>query len=414
MAMLIDAVRAVITPDVVRGASQTIGEDPTAVQNTLNTAVPSVLAGALGQSSTLSGAERLRTMITDGRFGDAAGGVSRLIGGGPGADTALRSGEGVVSSLFGNRADRVYDALANAGGVRRNSASTLLSMVAPIVMSVLARKIASGNLDARGLMNMLSGERDAILRGLPPGLGRELGVDRVTAETHRPEEHVHERERVRSAEPRRVERTHVPHERARLRPLLFGGLAALALLFFLTRDRDRREERVEAPPAAEMPAPQPAPAPAPQPPMTQPAAPSAAQPAAPISELAVFLTSGTSARGPRSFLLEGIAFESGSARLTPESRSTINSVADVLVAHPNTQVRIEGHTDAQGDAGANRSLSLERANAVKQAMVARGVGAGQITTKGVGPDRPVASNDTETGRMQNRRTELVVIQRTNR
>ncbi|MGH7467176.1 MAG: DUF937 domain-containing protein [Longimicrobiales bacterium] len=409
MAMIIDMVRAVLTPDVVRGASNTIGEDPSAVQNTLNSAVPSILAGTLHQGSSPSGAERLFTMITDGRFStDTTSGINRLIGGGAGADAALKSGEGVVSNLFGAGSDRVTDAVANAGGVRRNSASTLLSMVAPIVMSVLARQVASGKLDARGLMSMLTGERDSIVRGLPPGLGRDLGLDRPAVETHRTTTRTVDREPVHYAEPKR-ERVHKTHERSRMRPLLIGGLAGLALLFFLTRNRDRREERAEAPPATELPTPAPAPAPAPVQPVT-PEVPAVAERAAPIGELAVFLTEG-SGQTPRNFLLEDVTFQSGSSNLTPASKNTVNTVADVLVAHPNTMVRIEGHTDNQGDAEQNRSLSLARANAVKAAMVARGVGAGQITTKGVGPDQPVASNDTDSGRTQNRRTELIVVQR---
>jgi outer membrane protein OmpA-like peptidoglycan-associated protein len=191
-----------------------------------------------------------------------------------------------------------------------------------------------------------------------------------------------------------------------MRPLLIGGLAGLALLFFLTRNRERRDVEVEVPPAAEMPATPPAATP--PPPVTTPETRALAQPAAPVSQLSGFLADATAGSTPRSFLLEGVDFRTGSAELSAASRNSINSVADVLEAHPNARVRIEGHTDSQGDAAANRTLSAERAEAVKQALVAGGAPASQITTEGVGGDRPVAPSATDA---QNNRIELVVIGR---
>jgi K(+)-stimulated pyrophosphate-energized sodium pump len=129
---------------------------------------------------------------------------------------------------------------------------------------------------------------------------------------------------------------------------------------------------------------------------------------APISSALEDYLGATSVEAGKRFVFDHLNFEFATSNLTPESLPTLDRVAEVLKAHPNTQILLEGHTDATGVASSNERLSRERANAVKAALVARGVSGDRIATAGVGQDRPIASNDTEEGRARNRRTELVV------
>jgi K(+)-stimulated pyrophosphate-energized sodium pump len=82
-----------------------------------------------------------------------------------------------------------------------------------------------------------------------------------------------------------------------------------------------------------------------------------------------------------------------------------------LKAYPNAQVQLSGYTDNTGDATANQTLSQQRADAVKASLVNSGVGGDRITTAGYGQDKPIASNDTEEGKAQNRRLEMTVTQK---
>ncbi|HET8941926.1 MAG TPA: OmpA family protein [Rudaea sp.] len=106
--------------------------------------------------------------------------------------------------------------------------------------------------------------------------------------------------------------------------------------------------------------------------------------------------------------LGDVLFEVDQAELKPGSARVMDKLARALMDDPNSSVEIDGHTDSTGSREHNLDLSLRRAMSVKNYLVAHGVDAGRITTKGLGPDYPVASNATPAGRQQNRRVEVTV------
>lgn len=111
-------------------------------------------------------------------------------------------------------------------------------------------------------------------------------------------------------------------------------------------------------------------------------------------------------KGARSVVLRGVTFLPGRATLTPQAREILRDVASQLVENPQYRVQISGHTDSQGTRLKNLKLSLARARTVETFLEANGVPPTQVTAKGFGPDVPVASNKTATGRAKNRRVEL--------
>lgn len=101
-----------------------------------------------------------------------------------------------------------------------------------------------------------------------------------------------------------------------------------------------------------------------------------------------------------------IEFETGSATLTPQGRTILDQMAGALAKMPNRTVEIIGHTDNSGNRASNIALSQSRADAVKGYLVTKGIASQQLTTTGVGPDQPIASNDSADGRARNRRIEF--------
>jgi len=108
------------------------------------------------------------------------------------------------------------------------------------------------------------------------------------------------------------------------------------------------------------------------------------------------------------WVLIGVNFDFNKASLRPESLPILSNAAEILLTHPDVNVEIAGYTDNIGSEKYNKKLSLERANAVKEFMVAKGVAANRMTTVGMGESDPVASNKTAEGRMLNRRIEFKV------
>ena len=109
-------------------------------------------------------------------------------------------------------------------------------------------------------------------------------------------------------------------------------------------------------------------------------------------------------------MLRGVNFDFNSSTIRPDSRPVLDQAATLLKANPGVQVLVEGYTDSIGSDEYNQALSLRRAEAVYRYLVNHGVDPERLTVEGFGKRSPVASNDTEAGRAQNRRVELHPVQ----
>lgn len=107
--------------------------------------------------------------------------------------------------------------------------------------------------------------------------------------------------------------------------------------------------------------------------------------------------------------LRNIFFNTASYELLPTSNAELDKLVKLMKANPTLRIELGGHTDNVGADAANLTLSQQRANAVRDHVVAQGVDGARITAKGYGETNPVATNDTEAGRALNRRTEVTVL-----
>jgi len=114
-------------------------------------------------------------------------------------------------------------------------------------------------------------------------------------------------------------------------------------------------------------------------------------------------------RDAQTIVLQNVNFEFNKATLTADAKSVLNDVAKGLVSQKDLRVEIAGHTDSKGSDAYNLNLSNGRAASVKSYLISQGVAPSQLVSKGYGEGQPVATNDTDAGRAQNRRVEFRVL-----
>ena len=408
---LLESVQNYLTPGVIHSASSLVGESESSTRQTMSGAVAGVLSGVTHMASSREGAGILTNMIRDGGFGNSLENVGSFLGGGSATTGILNTGQQLMGKIFGGNASAVADSVGKFGGVRSSSATKLMSLAAPLVMGVLGKRIATQKLDSSGLSNLLLSEKSDIAAATPSGISQLLSPGPTVVTSTRtttvaresdlssPSHLEHFAERTPA-----VERPVAPPpERTGMRwlPLALAALIALGLLWGLRGRRpggnvgdvtthaanavDRGLQQLTLPGGGNI----------------------SVAPGSINYNLAKFL-GDPSSQVPKTFVFDNLNFQAATTELTPESQPTVNNLASVLKAYPNSRVQLVGYTDNTGAPDANQTLSQNRADAVKSILVNQGVSADRITTQGQGQNNPVASNDSEDGRLRNRRTELVV------
>ena len=103
-----------------------------------------------------------------------------------------------------------------------------------------------------------------------------------------------------------------------------------------------------------------------------------------------------------------VNFAFNSAELTSSAKTNLDKLATVLINNPDTNINIYGHTDNKGTAQVNQKISENRANSVKNYLISKGIASSRMITMGRGFSEPIASNDTDAGRAQNRRVKFAI------
>ncbi len=106
--------------------------------------------------------------------------------------------------------------------------------------------------------------------------------------------------------------------------------------------------------------------------------------------------------------LADVLFATGKFELQPTAREALAKFSGIVIAHPGLKMQVEGYTDITGSDTFNQTLSENRANSVRAYLIAQGIDPTSVTAVGYGKSNPVASNDTATGRQQNRRVEIII------
>jgi OmpA-OmpF porin, OOP family len=111
----------------------------------------------------------------------------------------------------------------------------------------------------------------------------------------------------------------------------------------------------------------------------------------------------------KTYTLDNVYFDTGLATLKPSSYKALNDLAEVMLLKTTLVIEIAGHTDNTGTSDINKKLSQDRADAVRNYLIKKGIAANRLTAKGYGDTEPIADNTTDEGKAKNRRTEVRII-----
>lgn len=411
---LIDLAKNYLTSEIMGKLGGALGESPEHVEKAVGVGLPAILAGMLKKASSPSGAGGLSDMMKQEHPGlKEIGGLDGVLGNlgglleGSSMGPLLEYGKTILNALFGGNLNSILEMITKSSGMKSSSATSLLAMLAPMLMGLVKKHLGSQGLSASALTNLLMSQKDSIARLAPPGLSSALGLSSLS-------DLGGSAARAAADEGSALARWLLP----------LAGLAALLLAgFFLMRGTG------EEPPM---------PAVSTQPPKPKPEAdvgktvdssgrtlvetsrklvplalPGNAKLDVPEGSFLVGLVKSlenpTDATLPKTFILRGVTFGADGKTMSLESITTLEDIGIVLNAFKSAKVKIVAHTENTGDPAANKAKSLEQATAVKDALVRSGVSADRITAEGAGGDRPIASGDTSGDRAKNRRIELVIV-----
>ena len=455
---LIDLVQDQISGQLVKQASVMLGESESGITKSLGGVFPAVLGSLIIKGTDESTADSMFDLVKSvdpAILGNIGGATDDK------PDSIMNIGTGLLSSLMGDKLGGAVDLVSKLGGIKSGSAMSLFKMATPFLIGLISKKVASEGMGLSGFMSLLTDQKDSIGKMLPAGMGSLMGLSRLMGSAKDTPEGT-----VSSATSTVTGAASAVGSKASsvttatadvtksntngLFKWLIPALLILGAIYFVTQSKmcketavgnamgatlekgteltgdevgattDLATDTIEA--TGEL---------------AEDAGQDVAEGAQAIGDgvSAVFGNVNEAAKMPLSrisfaagslgtqmmdFINEGASgtptfsftnlnFESGSANFSGETGEEVGNLASILKAYPDVKVRIDAHTDSDGDEIANQKLSAARANAVKIRLEAGGIATDRIFAKGFGESSPIAENTTAEGKAENRRIEVTIV-----
>ena len=357
-ANLLSLAQDALGEDFSKLAGQFLGESQGSTQTALSSLLPAVIGGIAQKGATPQGASGLMSLINGANLDvSSLGNIAGLFGaGGTGVNALLKAGTGsLVPGLFGDKGGAIVNALSSYSGIKSSSATSLLAMVVPLVLTFLKKFMGEKSLDAKSLSSLLSSQGPNLQGMLDSRMSSALGfaspsaflgsLGGQAADTAKRAGAAVANGAGMAGSAAAAATTTTKSGLMRWLPWLIGA----AVLLFLWNLLSGKSTPPPAPaPTAAVTAPAPAPAPAP-------------------AMVAVSLPAK-------------VYFEVGAATIGADGSKTLGAVAD-MIKKDGLKVTVTGYTDKTGDVAKNEELAKSRASAVRDALKAAGVAEASIEMK---------------------------------
>lgn len=338
------------SPSILQKISSEINQPIEQTKVGLKSVIPTLLVGIVNKGSTREGATTIYTLAN--KQSPRNGISTDVIDSGKGAE--------YINGIFGGNLNNVISTLGESTGMTRASVAKMLSLAASPLMGIINSKVKREHLSVSGLMNFFRQQRPAISSFVPATV---------------------------ASFPSAI--TPVEKNKISWIKVLFLALIAALVVWALNSITFFRMNRVienSLPVREEMPQ----------------------VFARPIGDLEAFMSAPLSAGKTQRFRFDSLTFATGITKIAPGAEYEITRVVESMNKHPSAMLRLEGYTDNIGMASANKTLSQERAAALKMMLISRGISASRIEAVGMGENNPIETNSTVNGRAANRRIEFVI------
>ncbi len=407
---MIGMLKGLLTDNLIARIAELLGENKSGVTNAVGGALPTLLLGLLKKGSEPGGAENIIKILQEGKHdGGILDDLGGVLGGGDATTKLQSTGKDLLGSILGDNAGGIGDLIASASGISKQSGTSLLGMLAPIVMGFLGKTLKTqGGLNAASLTNLLASQKDFVKAALPAGAANLLGVSDLGDLGQQAMQgaaaagagmkmwqwiaaiviailvilllwrscgkQVPVQETLQDTS-KSVQEA-VQDTTQRVEEQVGGAMAALGKFF---------TKKLPSGVALNIPE------------------------FGVENKLIAFIEDANAPVDEKTwFTFDRLTFETGKATLKPESQEQLKNIAEIMKAYPKVSIKLGGYTDNVGDPQANLQLSKARAEAVMADLVTLGIDAKRLQAEGYGQEHPVADNSTEEGRAKNRRIDLRV------
>jgi outer membrane protein OmpA-like peptidoglycan-associated protein len=345
---LLDMFNAILGGPVIRQTSAFIGESEDNARTAVRSVGPALLAGLMQRMASPRGISEIFPIVTSDAVDAGIGGkLPGILANRGTLGSLLTSGDTLSGMVLGSHTDAVATAIAARSSVRPNSAMTLLSLGAPLLLGMLKKFVANNDLDASALASLVMRQKDSLKRsGLDDRIARALGVDSRDALLDSLPGNA-----AASPPPASVQKT---RDKPWMPWAIAAGIAVFGVLFLVNRTSEHQE------------------------------APGGAVQIAEIADSSDRLRVATADSAQ-------VYFESGDASIGQDDRRRIADMA-TSVRDTEQSLGITGYTDRSGDQDQNLELAKDRAQAVREALVSEGIREDRIV---MDPPRSVTGAGTD-------------------
>ncbi len=415
--------------DNVGKAAVYLGESESGITKAISGLFPAILGTIFSKASTQDGASAMLKAAKDAHKSGIAGNVMALFSGD--ASTVSQGGN-LSQGLLGNNSNTIATAISSFAGIKSSSVTSLMGMIAPVVMGSVGKHAEARHLDATGFMDFARQNASGVQAMLPSGLANmatQFGLGSLPS--------------IGNLSGTSTSASSSPTDTVKWMPIFLGVTGAcliIGLLWYFMQTKHSSTGVAIVTPAIEEPA-----APVTTPVVSEPAAAVSTghldeksgnfiYDSGNVTEFKLpdgtVIKAGETSSESKLFkmlndaswtisedkskgwiTLESVYFETGSSKLTTESQAQLQNIAGILKAFQTAELKMGGYTDNQGDSTKNVSLSQKRAEAAMAELVKLGTGKTRLKAEGYGPTHPVATNETNEGRAQNRRVDVRVTKK---